>query len=69
MREDNFSPNMGFMEDYPPEVVFSKILFVLWLCGNWAFEPHYLHRRNTHLPLEGRSEIAQQFTGGGRGDA
>ncbi|VAW06636.1 hypothetical protein MNBD_ALPHA05-2336 [hydrothermal vent metagenome] len=36
IREDNFSPDIGFMEDYPLWVVFSKIRFVLWLC---EFDP------------------------------
>ncbi|NOX83651.1 MAG: hypothetical protein GXP06_11825 [Alphaproteobacteria bacterium] len=33
MREDNFSPDMGFIANYPLWVVFLKIRFVLWLFG------------------------------------
>jgi hypothetical protein len=36
-REDNSSPNIGFMANYPLRVVKSEIRFVLWLFGFMRF--------------------------------
>jgi hypothetical protein len=37
MREDNFSPNIGFMANYPPRVVFSKNRLALLGCDFGCF--------------------------------